>query len=351
MIKIVPDTMNEWFAVLNPLSFLAFLVLIGYVAEKTEYVAGLREKISKLVTHITLPALIVVSLSDQDIQEVPFLEVFTVVVSGVLAISSLLVINYFLGKLLGVPAERQLIHSFLGSFGNVIFLGYPFIFFLFGEKGLLYAILFSMVNELIVWTFGAYMLNRKSQIDPQGWGVKYLFNPNTIAFIIGLSMLFLGLRLPAIIHAPMAHLGSATIPLSMMFIGAILAGSSFVRAINSPSIWSVCLTKMVFMPIIFIVGFSLLFPLFPNMSIIVFSIIVLQIAMPSAVNLSVLADRYRADPEYAAQTIFVTTFVCAFTLPAMYFLCTNSIFYQIPFDATDTGTCLKYNVLKTMLVC
>ena len=313
--------MNEWFAVLNPLSFLAFLVLLGYLAEKTGYVSGLREKISKLVTHITLPALIVISLSSQDIQEVPFLEIFTVLASGVMAISSLLVINYFVGKLLRVPLERQLIHSLLGSFGNVIFLGYPFIYFLFGEMGLLYAILFSMVNELIVWTFGAYMLNRHSQIDPHGWSIKYLLNPNTIAFLIGLSMLLFGLRLPTIIHGPMEHLGSATIPLSMMFIGSILAGSSFIKAINSPSIWSVCITKMILMPIIFITAFSLFSPLFPNISVIIFSIIVLQIAMPSQVNLSVLADRYRADPEYAAQTIFVTTFVCAVTLPTMYFVC------------------------------
>jgi len=315
--------MNELFAVLNPLSFLAFLVLLGYLAEKTGYVSGLREKISKLVTHITLPALIIISLSSQDIQVVSFLDFFAVVTSGLVAISSLLVINYFLGKLLRVPAERHLIHSFLGSFGNVIFLGYPFIYFLFGEKGLLYAILFSMVNELIIWTFGAYMLCRHSQIDTHGWSIKYVFNPNTIAFVIGLLMLLLGLRLPAMIHDPMEHLGSATIPLSMMFIGSILAGSSLIMAINSRSIWSICLTKLILMPTIFLIGLKLLFPFLPNISVIVFSVIVLQIAMPSQVNLSVLADRYRVDPEYAAQTIFVTTFVCAITLPAMYFLCMN----------------------------
>jgi predicted permease len=313
--------MNEWFAVLNPLSFLAFLVLLGYIAEKTGYVSGMREKISRLVTHITLPALVIVSLSAQDIQQVPFFDIFTVMASGMVAISSLIIINYSLGKLLRVPVERQLIHSFLGSFGNVIFLGYPFIYFLFGETGLLYAIIFSMVNELIIWTFGAYMLNYHSQINQHGWSIKYLFNPNTISFFIGISMVLLGLRLPSIIHAPMERLGAATTPLSMMFIGAILAGSSFTKAIKFPSIWSVCLTKMILMPIVFIIGFKLFFPLFPNVSAVILSVIVLQIAMPSQVNLSVLADRYRADPEYAAQTIFITTLVSSITLPAMYFVC------------------------------
>ena len=256
--------MNEWLAVLNPLSFLAFLVLLGYVAEKTGYVSGLREKISKLVTHITLPALVIVSLSSQDIQQVPFFDIFIVMASGVVAISSLITINYFLGKLLRVPVERQLIHSFLGGFGNVIFLGYPFVYFLFGETGLLYAILFSMVNELIIWTFGAFMLNYHSQANTHGWSIKYLFNPNTLSFLIGIALLLFGLRLPEIIHAPMERVGEATTPLSMMFIGAILAGSSFTKAIKYPSIWSVCLTKMILMPIIFVLGFKLFFPLFPN---------------------------------------------------------------------------------------
>ena len=319
--------MNEWLAVLNPISFLAFLVLLGYIAEKTKFVSGIKEKISKIITHITLPVMVIVSLSDQDIQQIPFLDIFFVVILGMVVIIILLVINYFFGKLLRVPAERQLIHSFLGSFGNVIFLGYPFMYYLFGETGLLYAIVFSIVNELIVWTFGAYLLNYKSQVNAQKWSIRFLLNPNTISFMIGISMLLLNLRFPAIVHAPLERLGSATTPLSMMFIGSILAGASLKKAIKNISIWTICLIKMIIIPILFILGIRVFFPMFQNINIIMFSVVTLQIAMPSQTNLAVLADRYHSDPEYAAQTIFVTTLVGSITLPALYFF-VNMYFLQ-----------------------
>jgi len=313
--------MNEWLAVLNPVSFLALLVFLGYIAEKTQFVSKISEKISKIITHITLPTLVIISLSDQDIQQVPFTDILIVVISGAGTISLLLTINYFSGKLQRIPPEKQLIHSFLGSFGNVIFLGYPFIYHLYGEIGLLYAIIFSIVNELIVWTFGAYMLSYKSQTNTQKWSIKYLLNPNTISFLIGISMLLLNLRLPPIAHAPLERLGSSTTPLSMLFIGSILAGVNLRKSIKNLSIWSICLIKMILIPTIFILGIKIFFPYFQNINITMLSVIALQIAMPSQANLSVLADRYRSDPEYAAQAIFVTTLVSSLTLPALYFLC------------------------------
>ncbi len=53
------------------------------------------------------------------------------------------------------------------------------------------------------------------------------------------------------------------------------------------------------------------------------SVVALQIGMPSQSNLSVLADRYKADSAYAAQTIFITTLISAITLPLLYLLCTK----------------------------
>ena len=313
--------MNEWLAVINPLFFLACLILIGYIAEKTQYVPKIRESLSKIITHITLPVLVIVSLSNQNLHDVPIRGLFIVLISGVIAIFLLLAIHFPLGKLLGVPPERRLIHSFLGSLGNVIFLGYPFIHYSFGEIGLLYAIIFSIANELILWTFGVYLLNSKSQVNAKKWDIKYLINPNTISYIIGISMLLLDLRFPSIINAPLERLGSATTPLSMLFIGSILARTDLIRAIKNISIWSICLIKMILIPSLLIFGIKIIFPSMQEANTIMLSVIALQIAMPSQTILSALADRYNSDTEYAAQTIFVTTFVSSITLPLMYFLC------------------------------
>lgn len=312
--------MNEWSSIINPIFFLAFLTLIGYIAEKMKYVEKIHVGLSRVIVFITLPVLVIVSLSNIDVDEIPIFNIFIIIISGIVVIFLLLIINYFTGKLLRIPPERKLIHSFLGSFGNVIFLGYPIALFLFGKIGLLYAIIFSIVNELIVWTFGAYFLNRNSQTDIKKWDIKYLINVNTISFIIGITMLLFKLRFPDIINAPLERLGSATTPLSMLFIGSILARTKLIKAIKNLSIWSVCIIKMILIPVLYIFVIKLLFPSVQDVNIIMLSVVVLQIAMPSQTNLSVLAYRYKSDSEYTAQTIFVTTLISSLTLPLIYFL-------------------------------
>jgi predicted permease len=305
-----------------------------------------------------------VSLSDQDIKSTPLGSLFLVASVAALAISLLLIVNYLLAKALKVPKEKQLIHSYLGSFGNVIYLAYPFISLLFGKEGLLYAIVFSISNDMMLWSFGVYFLNKNSQENIQNknnldnaqnknsqeniqnknsldnekkknsldnaqninrqdntekWNVKYLINPNTISFLIGILMLSFGVRFPGILHAPLERLGSTTIPLSMMFIGSLLAKTKLRQAVGCYSIWSVCLIKMIITPLVFIACAALLS--LPGAYSLTISVIALQIAMPSQANLSVLADRYQADSVYAAQAIFVSTLLSSVTLPLLYLLC------------------------------
>jgi predicted permease len=301
-------------------------VVIGYVAEKTSFVPNISRNISKIITNITLPVLVIVSLSDQDIQHIPLFDMFVVIILGTMAIFILFVINSIIGRLLRIPPERQLIHSFLGSFGNVIFLAYPFILHIFGETGLLYAIVFSIANELILWTFGAFLLNHNSKSNVEKWNIKYLLNPNTISFLAGILMLLFKLRLPGIIHAPLERLGSATIPLSMMFIGSLLVRTKLKEAVKNVSIWSICVVKMIVIPLVFIFGAGFIIPFIKNVNTLMLSVVALQIAMPSQANLSVLADRYHSDSKYAAQAIFITTLVSSITLPIMFFLCSHIFF-------------------------
>jgi predicted permease len=311
--------MNEWLAAISPIFFLALIAVIGYAAEKSRYVPDIASGVSKLLVHITLPVMVVVSLSDQDIRAIPTVGLLRVCCVAALAIPALLAVNYFVGKLLKVPPRRRQIHAFLGAFGNVIFLGYTFISMLFGSEGLMYAIAYSVVNDVYLWSFGAYFLSRNSGESDRGWHIKYLANPNTISVLIGIAMLAAGLRFPALLHAPLERLGASTVPLSMLFIGSILAKSKLKDAVKSLSSWSACLIKLILAPLIFLLLARALG--FHGAGPVMISALTLQIAMPSQSLLSALADRYHSDAAYAAQTIFLSILSSALTLPLMYLLC------------------------------
>ena len=318
--------MNDLLVALTPISFLGFIVLIGYCIEKTGFVTNINEKLSKLILHVTLPALVITSISSQRFLNTSYWDMLYIVIIGVVAIFGLLILNFGVARILRVKKDHRLIHAYLGSFGNVIFLGYPFIYILFGDIGLFYAIIFSIVNDMILWTFGVYFLHRGSNLAcSDRMTAKRLIlpflNPNTISFLLGMSKLLLKIQLPEIIHAPLSSIGSTTTPLSMLFIGAILAKMDLKEAAKNIPIWWVCMLKMVLFPmsIIFILRFC--FSMLIDTHQILFSVAILQIAMPTQVILSVLADRYNADTKYVTQTIFITTLVSIITLPFVYYLC------------------------------
>ncbi|MDR0884022.1 MAG: AEC family transporter [Oscillospiraceae bacterium] len=313
--------MESFTAVLSPILFLAISIAVGFVVEKTRLVPNLGKSISKLITSVSLPALVIVSLSDQDVTQVPLGEMGTVLGVGLCAIVLLLAVNYRVGKRLKVPPERTLIHAYLGAFGNVIFLAYPLISAVLGARGLFYAILFSMANDLVLWSAGVYFLNRHAQGGDAKLELKYLMNPNTVGYLIGLALFALRLPLPEILHAPLARLGETTVPLSMLFIGSVLAGTKLKDALKSVSIWSLCVIKMVLVPLLFLGILWILGIPQRGVAPVMLTVIALQIAMPPQTSLSVIADRYRSDSAYAAQVIFISTLLSAGTLPGIYMLC------------------------------
>ena len=94
--------MNEWFVALNPIFFLGLLIFIGYFAERLGFVQNISERLSKLILHITLPLLVIISISEQDLGDSSLSEIFFIITMGIIAISALIAINYFVGKLLKI---------------------------------------------------------------------------------------------------------------------------------------------------------------------------------------------------------------------------------------------------------
>ncbi|MCL1827644.1 MAG: AEC family transporter [Candidatus Cloacimonetes bacterium] len=321
---------NNWFVLLNPISFLGILVLIGYISEKCKYVANIRENLSKTIVHITLPLLVITALCSQNIEDICFTDAIIVFFSAIFCVSALLCINHLVARLLKIPENRRVIHTLLGSFGNVIYLGFPVVLHLFGETGLLYAIIFSMGNDLLVWTYAVHKLDKERcknaetvGIRQAKWNLRYLINPNTLSFLIGISLLLLGLKIPEILYKPLHSLGQATVPLSMLFIGAILARTELIKSIKQASIWSIVFIKMLLFPMLLLLAFRYVLSfvgldvMLESSKTLLFAVVNTQVAMPTQINLSVLSEKYQNDTEYVAQTIFCTTLCSAFTLPAV----------------------------------
>ena len=306
----------------NQILILALLALIGVVATKLKVITEqVKNSIASIVFNITLPALIITSVSNVELnREILYNSLLVFILShvGILLL-------YFTGKisriLLKIKDKKGNIHLIHTMLGNVAFLGYPLFSALFpGGEGLLYAVIFHLTQDIYIWTIGVFEFNNSKNLTFKE-SLKHLINPNTIAFAIGIIMLIIGLKFPEYIYTPFSGLGKTTIYLAMLYIGAVLAQNPVFVAFRKTEIYMLIFNKMLLIPFLLLLIINIVSAIF-NIHIgnIAKTVVVMQTAMPCMAMVVVLAKKYGSDDIHATENLFLSTILSLATLPLIYFI-------------------------------
>ncbi|MDO4562806.1 MAG: AEC family transporter [Clostridia bacterium] len=303
--------MQGFETILNKIIYLAIMLAIGFVCEKTHYVERLGPRISQIVKNITLPLLILTTVSSQTSAGNTGADIVVVIVMCICVVAAGFLLGSLTAKIFEMGPKKRNVHVCMSAFGNVIFLGYPLCQALYGDEGLFFAVFYALANDCFVWTLGVRMFSGEKGLS----GLKKLVNPCTAAFAAALLMRAFSLRFPLVFAESFGAIGSATTPLSMLFIGSTLAIVRPSEALKNVPIYILTAVKMLIIPI-------LLLLLLPHglISAAARGVLVLEAAMPGQVVLAILASEYKLDSAYAAQVIFITTLFSLFTLPLVYSL-------------------------------
>jgi len=297
---------------------LSIMMLIGYAAVKTGYIStDAKNMLSRIIVRITLPLLIVNSLTSVELDATRLKNSLFVIIAAVITIAILYIIGTGISKLLRQPMQTALIHRCMTAFGNIVFLGYPLIQALYGADGLFYAALYAFVNDLFVWTFVVWrltVLNGGKKQSAKETLINCL-NPPTIAFAVSFIMLIFDVKLGGAIKEVAGGMGGTTTYLSMIFIGGTLAEAKVSDLLKAFSTLLIVLIKMLIMPVILIFVMRML-PFDP----LVKGVVVMQAAVPSQTIISVLTKEYGGDTDYVVKGIFITTVFGLLTMPFIYYL-------------------------------
>ncbi|MBU8892913.1 MAG: AEC family transporter [Bacteroidales bacterium] len=308
--------------IVHQIIILGFLALIGVVATKLKVITEeIKDSIAKIVFNITLPALIITSVSHVELnREILFNSVLVFFASHIG-----IILLYFTGrvsrKLNKIPGKKGNIHLIHTMLGNVAFLGYPLFSALFpGGEGLLYAVIFHLTQDIYIWTIGVFEFNNTGNMKFRE-SLRHLLNPNTIAFAIGILMLAFGIRFPENIYNPISGLGKTTIYLAMLYIGAVLARNPMIAAFRKREIYILIFNKMLLVPFILLMLINIVSVAF-NIHIgdIAKTVVVMQTAMPCMAMVVVLAKKFGSDDLHATENLFVSTILSLGTLPFIYYL-------------------------------
>jgi hypothetical protein len=303
--------------ILKQLLIFGILSAIGALAYWRKIITPeIRNNLSRIVIDVTLPFLIFTTFSGMESSAKLFTNGLIVFVLAYLNIFLL----YFLGgvssKTLGLKSSSKTIHTLHTMFGNIVFLAFPLLDALFPNGiGVFYGAVYQLASNSVTFTYGVYKLSNGEQ--KSGW--KSLLNTNTIALALGALFLLSGLALPSALRIAFEGLGRCTSPLSMVFIGALLAGMNFRKAILQRSVYLLSLNKLILAPILFAFlyyyGLQLLHIEMDNVA---FYVLILQAAMPCQTIVVVLSQRFNSNHELATANLFVTTLLSVISLPLIY---------------------------------
>ena len=292
------DTLAEMLVIL-------FAIACGYAANRLDILGGETDKkISKLLLSVTMPAMILGAVCTGD--TLPEASV----VLGVLGVSVVFYGLEFLFALAvppllgGTPGQKG-VWRYTLTFPNVGFIGYPVAVALFGPEALFYAVILVLPFNLLSFTLGPLMLTGAKRFS-----LRQTFSPCVIASIAALVLALARLRPPAMIGEAVEFVGDITVPLSLMFVGSLLAGLPLGRLLASPRLWILTLIRLLVMP-------AVLAPILRALGTepMILGIAVTQMAMPAAVNGSLLCMEYGGDAECMAQITFVSTLASILTIP------------------------------------
>ena len=177
--------MNTFWILMEQIELFIVYLVIGMILVRTGVLSdkGL-DWIARVVMKLSLPTMIFVNVISQ-VDRTALVQSLSIIGLAVTASILLFRLGVALTKLFHVEGDRSQIYRAMTMFGNVGFMGIPIITSIFPERGMLYVSVFTIVDQLAMWTVGVKLTSPsgKGKFDP-----KKLINPATVA--IALAVLF-----------------------------------------------------------------------------------------------------------------------------------------------------------------
>lgn len=305
--------------IIEQLLVFAMLAIVGVIAHK----AGLfnessRQSLARIIIDITLPFLIFSTFTHIEYKPALFENAAIVFVLAILNLAFFYLAGTFTSKLLKLGKQQADVYTLHSMFGNIVFFGFPLLDALFpGGTGVFYGTVYQLVSNAFTFTYGIFRFSGGSQKRPY----LKLINLNTGALTLGIIFMLSGIKIPDLLSSAFANIGKCTSPLSMIYIGALLASMKLYDSFKIPSIYILSFSKLLLMPVVISVVYLFSLHLIGlSISREAFMILILQAAMPCQTIIVVLSQRYNSDYKLAAGNLFITSVLSILTLPFIFWI-------------------------------
>lgn len=294
---------------LQQMIVLFIYIVIGYASAKKGIMdEGFSKKISWIVVNVANPALTVSAVVNGD-GMIKGRDLLVTALTAVVILSGMVVLSLVLPVFFRVERKERNVYRLMSAFNNIGFMGFPVIAAVYGSEALLYAAIFSMLFNVLMYTYGI------QTAKGQGMGKiewKKILNIGVVSSIIAIIIYLLKIPTPQFFNTTMSGLSGLTAPLSMMVIGISLAGIQIRELFMDIRMLSYSLTKLLVLPVLFMAVINRVLD-----NEMLCGVCMIMISTPAASMDAMLVQQYgeRKEAELAAKGVALTTLLSVATIP------------------------------------
>lgn len=288
---------------------LIIIVIAGFVSHKRGIInEEFERKLSGFVIKVTCPALLISStMGDKmpDREHIPML-----LLVSLLTYVILIPLAYVQPVLMRVKRDLRGMYSFMLTYSNVGFIGYPVVASIFGSDAVFYACILNVFNTITVFIWGVMFISGENLKD--GFRFRLFVSPAMIATYISVIIVVLNLHTPKAIAMPLSILGNMTVPSSLIVIGAALAEIPTRKMVGTPHIFMMCFLKLLVLPLLVYYAMIMI-----GIDTRISSINMILIAMPVASFGTMFCMQMGKDETTMSQGTFWTTLLSVVSIPLL----------------------------------
>lgn len=206
------------------------------------------------------------------------------------------------------PKKRKSILEYGTICSNAGMMGSAIAENVFGKTGMMYASIYLVPQRIAMWTIG--LASFEQAVTRRDMVKKVLLHPCIIAVEIGLIVMIGGIHLPEFLADTLDMAGSCTTPLSMIFLGMVLAEVQRFWDMLEWKVLFYTIIRLIFFPAMVLLGCIVL-----SADPVVTGVSVLLSAMPAGSTVAVLASKYDCDTDFSTKCVVITTLFSLVTIP------------------------------------
>ncbi len=333
------STTSIFIPVFYTLLQLLFLLALGYFLVKfRNWEYNFFRQLGKFIVKVSLPIYFFVRISKTNLYDVKrglILPLTAIVLTAVGLISSIILFHF-----VKLTKNEKRAAIGMSSFGNSGYMPltlieiFPFTLPIIAEKfnvqiSSLYVGLYLLVQSPLLWSVGNFLVKGSSEKIK----LKDFISPPLIGISLGLLTVILGFQkvlfdpqLPLFhIYKALDRISAVTLPMIMLSLGAMIANLSYSGQNRKKLVklaFSVSAIRFLFYPIVFFASYFLLLKKLIHDPIMIW-VIFLEMHIPPATNLSVMAIQAGTNEDSVSFTLLFTYIGYLLLLPLYLFLFLN----------------------------